>query len=57
MEGAFRIFDRDKNGSVSMAEFVDTMNQFAGAAVDDKVMFLFKVYDIDGELKYGIISV
>ena len=49
MERAFRIFDRDKNGSVSMAEFIDTMHQFAGTGVDEKLVFLFKVYDLDGE--------
>ena len=54
VERAFRIFDRDKNGSVSMAEFIDAMHQFAGNGSDEKLVFLFKVYDLDGELKFNI---
>ncbi len=48
VERAFRIFDRDSNGTVSMAEFIDTMHQFAGPSPDEKLVFLFKVYDLDG---------
>ena len=32
-----------------MAEFIDTMHQFAGTGVDEKLVFLFKVYDLDGK--------
>ena len=49
MERAFRIFDRDKNGTVSMSEFIETMHQFAGQSTDEKLVFLFKVYDLDGK--------
>ena len=44
----FHIFDKDDNGSISLQEFVDAMHQFAGQSPDDKIKFLFKVYDIDG---------
>ena len=57
VERAFRIFDRDKNGTVSMSEFIETMHQFAGQSTDEKLVFLFKVYDLDGkEGKEGALS-
>lgn len=50
VERVFHIFDKDDNGSISLQEFIDAMHQFAGQSPDDKIKFLFKVYDIDGEL-------
>ena len=35
-----------------MAEFIDTMHQFAGTGIDEKLVFLFKVYDLDGEYHF-----
>ena len=49
MERVFHIFDKDDNGSISLQEFIDAMHQFAGQSPDDKIKFLFKVYDIDGK--------
>ena len=49
MERAFRIFDCDGNGTVSMTEFIDTMHKFAGQSSDEKLVFLFRVYDLDGK--------
>ena len=49
MERAFRIFDCDGNGTVSMSEFIDTMHKFAGQSSDEKLVFLFRVYDLDGK--------
>ncbi|KAG5871552.1 hypothetical protein JTB14_011319 [Gonioctena quinquepunctata] len=43
----FQIFDKDNSGSISLAEFLDAMHQFAGQAPEDKIRFLFKVYDLD----------
>lgn len=48
-ERVFQIFDRDNSGSISMQEFLDAMHQFAGQSPDDKIKFLFKVYDLDGK--------
>ena len=48
MERAFRIFDKDGSGTVSLAEFIETMHQFSGQGEDEKISFLFKVYDLNG---------
>ncbi|XP_073994728.1 NADPH oxidase isoform X2 [Rhodnius prolixus] len=48
-ERVFQIFDKDNSGSISMQEFLDAMHQFAGHTPDDKMKFLFKVYDLDGD--------
>ena len=50
VERVFKIFDMDGDGTISLAEFLDKMYQYAGAQSDaEKVLFLFKVYDIDGK--------
>lgn len=48
-ERVFQIFDKDNSGSISLQEFLDSMHQFAGQSPEDKIRFLFKVYDLDGE--------
>lgn len=45
----FQIFDKDNSGSISLQEFIDAIHQFAGQSPEDKIKFLFKVYDLDGE--------
>ena len=49
MEGAFRLFDKDGSGSVSLEEFLETMHQFANQGEEEKLSFLFKVYDPNGD--------
>ncbi|KAF5271691.1 hypothetical protein FQA39_LY08014 [Lamprigera yunnana] len=48
-ERVFHIFDKDNSGTISLQEFLDAMNQFAGKSPEDKIRFLFKVYDLDGD--------
>lgn len=50
----FQIFDKDNSGTISLQEFLDAMHQFAGKSPDDKIKFLFKVYDIDGDVTLNI---
>ncbi|XP_055379430.1 uncharacterized protein LOC129610760 isoform X2 [Condylostylus longicornis] len=45
----FDIFDKDNSQSISLEEFIDAMHQFSGQSPEDKIKFLFKVYDIDGD--------
>ena len=47
----FEIFDQDKSGKVSIAEFCEMAHQFSGSDDHSKVEFLFHVYDISGEGK------
>ena len=49
VEGAFRIFDKDGSGTVSLEEFLETMHQFCQQGEEEKLLFLFKVYDPNGE--------
>ncbi|KAK9869219.1 hypothetical protein WA026_002969 [Henosepilachna vigintioctopunctata] len=48
-ERVFQIFDKDNSGSISLEEFLDSMHQFSGQSTEDKIKFLFKVYDLDGD--------
>ena len=48
VERVFDICDQDGSGEISLAEFLDTMYKFAGKDPTNKLLFLFKVYDIDG---------
>ena len=47
------MFDKDGSGSVSLEEFLETMHQFANQGEEEKLSFLFKVYDPNGD---GIID-
>ena len=52
VERVFQIFDKDDSGSISFQEFIDAIHQFAGQTPEDKIKFLFKVYDIDGGFRH-----
>ncbi|KAH9636070.1 hypothetical protein HF086_016944, partial [Spodoptera exigua] len=48
-ERVFQIFDEDDSGAISLQEFIAAVHQFAGQTPEDKIRFLFKVYDLDGD--------
>lgn len=44
------IFDENKGGDIDFKEFVTGLSVFSSAgSVDDKLMFLFKIYDMDND--------
>ena len=49
-ERAFQIFDNDKTGKVSIAEYHNTLEKFCSKSVVDKVRFLFELYDLNGKI-------
>lgn len=46
----FHIFDRDGSGTVSMQEFLDAVSKFSGQSMDNKIKFLFDIYDLDSKI-------
>ena len=46
----FQIFDADKSGKVSHLEYREILEQFCGQSADDKLRFLFQIYDQNGDL-------
>ena len=44
VERIFSIFDKDKMGTVSLREFVETIQQFSRNDDDAKIAFLFEVH-------------
>ncbi|CAD0205709.1 unnamed protein product [Chrysodeixis includens] len=53
-ERVFQIFDEDDSGAISLQEFIAAVHRFAGQTPEDKIRFLFKVYDLDGEGTYRV---
>ncbi len=43
------MFDSNGDGQISMAEFLDAMTRFSNQDAGDKIAFLFKLYDQDGD--------
>jgi len=43
------IFDADKNSTVEFSEFISALSTFHSGSKEDKLKFIFKMYDIDGD--------
>lgn len=50
LDRVFELFDQDGNGSINFREFIIGLSIFSPkTSLDDKLMFSFKVFDIDGD--------
>ncbi|XP_067938527.1 calsenilin-like [Watersipora subatra] len=49
----FNAFDKDKNGSLSFEEFVMALSMLSRGSVEDKLQWIFSLYDINGD---GVVS-
>lgn len=44
----FNLVDKDKNGFISFREFVDMLVIFLKGTAEEKMKFMFDMYDING---------
>ena len=47
-EQFFKLFDKDRSGTISLSELIDGLNMLMEGSDMDKLKFLFDVYDVDG---------
>ena len=47
-ERFFTLFDEDKSGSISLRELINGVTVLSQGTEEDKLQFLFRVYDVDG---------
>lgn len=47
MKRVFQIFDKDNDGKISFVEFITGLSQLYGNDEEEKLKFMFKIYDID----------
>ena len=47
MKRVFQIFDKDGDGKISFVEFITGLSQLYGHDEEEKLKFMFKIYDID----------
>ena len=48
-ERYFKLFDEDDSGTIELLELLGTLRKLRKATGDEKINFLFQVYDVDGE--------
>ena len=49
-ERFFTLFDKNGDGKIDMKELVEGLELLKNGTVADKLTFLFRVYDLDGEI-------
>ena len=55
-EQFFKLFDKDKSGTISLSELIEGLTMLMDGTDMDKLRFLFDVYDVDGEMMFKTIS-
>lgn len=45
----FHLFDEDNSGAISLTELVNGLSIFLHGSDVEKLHFLFRVYDVDGQ--------
>ncbi len=50
-ERFFTLFDEDKSGTISLRELINSVTILTRGSQEDKLKFLFQVYDVDGIAK------
>ncbi len=46
------MIDQDSKGSISKIDFVSAMEKFSQADDEEKIVFLFKIYDTEGNFYF-----
>ncbi|XP_060914770.1 calaxin isoform X4 [Labrus mixtus] len=49
MDGVFRTFDKDNDGSVSVKEWIEGLSVFLRGSLEEKIKYCFQVYDLNGD--------
>jgi Ca2+-binding EF-hand superfamily protein len=57
-ERLFQVFDRRQNGVIEWEEFVAGLADFCRGTMDEKILLLFRMYDLTGgSLTYFSLSI
>uniref|UniRef100_A0AAQ5X5B6 EF-hand domain-containing protein n=1 Tax=Amphiprion ocellaris TaxID=80972 RepID=A0AAQ5X5B6_AMPOC len=49
MDGAFRAFDKDNDGIVSLKEWIEGLSVLLRGTLNEKIKYCFHVYDLNGD--------
>ncbi|MBN3289283.1 EFCB1 protein, partial [Polypterus senegalus] len=49
MDRAFRAFDKDNDGFISIKEWIEGLSVFLRGTLDERIKYCFDVYDLNGD--------